>query len=73
MDVPTITLENIATPQNAPRKIKSRMANELTNGNELVNVYNVQGMLVKESVKKTAINELPAGLYIVDGKKIVVR
>lgn len=57
----------------APRKQKSRMADELTNGNELVNVYNIQGMLVKESVKKSAINELPAGLYIVEGKKIVVR
>lgn len=28
---------------------------------------------VKENVNKSAINELPAGLYIVDGKKYIVR
>lgn len=61
------------TANPAPRKQKSRMSGELVSGNELVNVYNVQGMLVKEGVKKTSVNELPAGLYIVDGKKIVVR
>lgn len=59
--------------QQAPRKVKNRMSDELTNGNELVNIYNVQGMLVKENVSKSAITELPAGFYIVDGKKIVVR
>lgn len=68
---PLVLVKPIANP--APRKQKSRMTDELTNGNDLVTVYNVQGMLVKESVKKSAINELPAGLYIVDGKKIVVR
>lgn len=68
---PLVLVKPNANP--APRKQKSRMADELTNGNELVNVYNIQGMLVKESVKKSAINELPAGLYIVDGKKVVIR
>lgn len=69
----TLTLDNVVSPQKTPRKIKSRMADELTNSNDLVNVYNVQGMLIKENVKKSTINEFPAGLYIVDGKKMIVR
>ena len=68
---PVILTKPISNP--APRKQKNRMTEDLTSNNEIVNVYNIQGMLVKESVNKSAINELPAGLYIVDGKKIVVR
>lgn len=69
--VQPLVLSNVASP--APRKIKKAMEGDLTSGNELVNVYNVQGTLVKESVNKSAIKDLPAGLYIVDGKKYVVR
>ena len=69
--VQPLVLNNVAAP--APRKIKKAMEGDLTSGNELVNVYNVQGTLVKESVNKSAIKDLPAGLYIVDGKKYVVR
>lgn len=66
-----ILTKQVADP--APRKQKSRMAEDLMNCNDVINVYNIQGMLVKESVKQSKINELPAGLYIVNGKKIVVR
>lgn len=66
-----ILTKPVADP--APRKQKSRMAEDLMNCNDVINVYNIQGMLVKESVKQSKINELPAGLYIVNGKKIVVR
>ncbi|MDE6716975.1 MAG: T9SS type A sorting domain-containing protein [Muribaculaceae bacterium] len=69
--VKPLELSNVASP--APRKIKKAMERDLTSGNELVNIYNVQGTLVKESVNRTAIKDLPAGLYIVDGKKYVVR
>lgn len=72
VEVPSVELTKPVTNP-APRKQKSRMAEGLTNNNEIVNVYNIQGMLVKESINKSAINELPAGLYIVDGKKVVVR
>lgn len=70
--VPPVILNNTVTPQQSPR-FKNAMENELTSNNELVNIYNLQGSLVKESVNKAAIKELPAGIYIVDGKKVVVR
>lgn len=70
--VSTVVLDNnVAAP--AMRQKKSRIANEVVESNELVNVYNIQGMLVKEGVNKASVKELPAGLYIVDGKKVVVR
>lgn len=43
-----------------------------SDANALVNVYNIQGMLVKKGVVNAeALEGLPAGLYIVNGKKIV--
>lgn len=70
--VPKIVLAN--TPANPmQRKVKSRMAEGLGTSDAPVNVYNVQGMLIKENVAPAEINNLPAGFYIVDGKKIVVR
>lgn len=39
-----------------------------------VDVYNIQGMRLKTQVSTSvALNGLPEGLYIVDGKKIVVK
>lgn len=70
VSVPSVILSNPAAPQPAPR-IKKAMENELTSNNELVNIYNLQGALIKESVQKAAIKELPAGIYIVGGKKVV--
>lgn len=40
----------------------------------IVNVYNLQGMAVKTSVElSNALDNLPTGIYIVNGKKIVKR
>ena len=39
----------------------------------LVNVYNLQGMMVRSNVvAEEASVALPAGIYIVNGKKIAV-
>ena len=35
------------------------------------NVYNLQGMLLIENATEAEINALPAGLYIINGKKVV--
>ena len=71
INVPAIVVENTdATPKKAPKK---GIANGLISNIETVNIYNVQGTLVKENVSANAVNELPAGLYIVNGKKVVVR
>lgn len=40
---------------------------------EMVNVYNVNGVMVRKAVNAAqATDELPAGLYIVGGKKVLV-
>ena len=42
--------------------------------NALVNVYNMQGMLIKQSVEQeNALTDLPAGFYIVGDKKVLKR
>ena len=43
-------------------------------GNEIVNVYNVQGMLLKQNIKAAdALKELPRGIYIIGNRKVIVR
>ncbi|MDE5870959.1 MAG: hypothetical protein K2H22_03290, partial [Muribaculaceae bacterium] len=37
------------------------------------NVYNMQGICVLRNADKGAVKNLPAGLYIVDGKKVIVK
>lgn len=36
-------------------------------------IYNLQGVCVMKTVEKSDINNLPAGLYIINGKKYVVK
>lgn len=55
----TTGIEDIATDNNPDRP---------------VNVYNLQGMTVRQAVAASnATTDLPAGLYIVDGRKVLVR
>lgn len=44
-----------------------------TPADSLFNVYNLQGTLVKEAASKAEVYALPSGLYIVNGKKIMVK
>ena len=68
--VPSITLNNIqATPQK--RIAKKGLEAELGTSSETVNVYSLQGTLVKKNA--TELSGLQPGLYIVDGKKVVVK
>lgn len=67
------TINNDATNPNVQQMPKSRLAEGLGVANESVDVYNMQGMLVKANVNKSTIQDLPAGLYIVDGKKVIIR
>ncbi len=42
--------------------------------NQLVNVYNLRGILIRANVAAgEATVDLPAGLYIVGGKKVYVK
>ena len=53
---------------------ESNVLNLTTAENTLVNVYNMQGVVVARDVDKaTATQGLPAGLYIVGDKKVLVK
>lgn len=67
------TINNDTTSPEVQKMPKSRLAEGLGANNESVDVFNMQGMLVKANVNKSTIQHLPAGLYIVDGKKVIVR
>jgi hypothetical protein len=42
--------------------------------NNVINVYDLKGNLVKKQVKKgDALNSLPTGIYVVDGEKVTVK
>lgn len=72
-DVPVITLDNtpISTPQQRVVKDKKSLEAGLAISSETVNVYSVQGTLVKKNASD--LSSLQPGLYIVDGKKVVVK
>lgn len=43
-------------------------------GENIVNVYNMQGVLIRANVmEKDALTNLPKGIYLVGKKKIMVR
>lgn len=73
VDVPIITLLNNTLPMQSPRKKQSRIEESLKDSDAPITIYNIQGMAVKENVDRSAINDLPAGLYIINGKKVLVK
>lgn len=46
---------------------------QLIKANELVDVYSVTGAKVASKVDARILNQLPAGLYIINGKKVLVK
>lgn len=68
----TVDLEN--NNPNVKRVAKKVPATKgLAVSDEAVSVYNVAGMLVKENIALSEVSTLPKGLYIVNGKKVVVK
>lgn len=62
-------LEAVSVGVNAVTSI-----NDITVNNGPVNVYNVAGQLIRRNVNASeATHNLPAGLYLVGGKKVVVK
>lgn len=72
-----VTVEPVVLENNNPnvKRIakKAPAAKGLAVSNETVSVYSVAGMLVKENIAQSEVNALPKGLYIVNGKKVVVK
>ena len=45
---------------------------QVENGEALVNVYTIDGIIVRKQVKESqALNDLKKGIYIVNGKKVI--
>lgn len=58
----------------SPKKNQSAGINtSIAINNNLVDVYGIDGSLVKSNVELNAINSLGRGLYIVNGKKVLVK
>lgn len=39
----------------------------------LYSVYNLQGALIKNNASKVDVKNLPAGIYVINGKKVIIR
>lgn len=75
-----VNLPNQSVTYNAAtsRRIKSNgttgVASGLISGNELVDVYNLQGVIVLKNVQKNEVrNTLESGVYVINGKKVAIR
>lgn len=70
-------LENVYYNNNFDINIKGETAIDnitMDNSDRPVNVYNTQGQLLRQNVKPSqATTGLPAGIYIVGGKKVIVK
>lgn len=73
--VPALVLRNVAPAQRVAEKAPGTagVIGIAADGNETVSVYNLQGVCVMENATKAAVSTLPAGIYIVNGKKIIKR
>ena len=45
----------------------------LANGNAAKGIYTISGMKASDSTDKSAIDRLPRGIYIIDGRKVTVK
>lgn len=72
--IPTITYSNTVLPtkQNA-RKVNNTAGINNIGVSETAVVYNIQGNVILSNANNDDIKNLPAGLYIVNGKKVLVR
>lgn len=62
-----------STPKVAQPVKKSKLSSSLSLPNEGVTVFNIQGNLVYSNASNDIISSLPAGLYIIDGKKVFIK
>lgn len=73
VEVTPISALNNDAEKKAPRKIKSSLEKEMLNNSSTVSVYNMQGMLINDNMSASMVSNLPAGMYIINGKKTIIR
>lgn len=57
----------------APKRENSTTYVEFLNEDSLATVYNMQGMCVARSMSKCEIKNLPSGLYVINGSKVILK
>lgn len=62
-----LPLEDYEAPSTGISSLNERI------NNSVIEVYNLQGLLVMRTNDKTTIDNLPKGIYIIDGKKCVIK
>lgn len=74
IDIPEIQYTNITMPvqQNIRKQNNTAGINNIVI-NDNVNVYNIHGHLILSNASKSEVENLSSGIYIIDGKKVVVR
>lgn len=73
VSIPKIEYSNVA-PQVQMKKAPATAGITSVNISEFNgNVYNMHGILIKESATSMDVQNLPKGMYIVNGKKVVVK
>lgn len=66
--------DGVLVCKGAATAIKAVDANGYGHDNDTVDVYSISGAVVRENVsRRSATDGLPRGMYVIDGKKIVVR
>lgn len=75
VDVEPMTIVNNspATPMQKAVKKQKESGIPLGVSADAVTVYNLQGIVVMENATASDINNLPAGVYIINGKKVAIR
>ena len=70
----TIAKGSIGNRSYAATWTVSTAISTIPNDSKKVNVYNLNGHLIRKYTSASSLKkELPSGIYIVDGKKIVIR
>lgn len=74
VDVPPIVaVNNDGSVRNVPMRIKSAPGADLSTGTDEVDVYSMQGVLIRRGMSPSALPELPSGMYIVNGNKVMIK
>lgn len=53
--------------------VTSDIEQPVQDNNKPTNIYNLQGIVVRRNATKEDLNSLPAGIYIMSGKKVIVK
>lgn len=73
VDIEPVVLENDSAEAQRIVKISTASLEDIVVSTENATVYDIAGTLIKENVSLSEVNQLPKGLYIVNGKKVVVK